>query len=610
MNRPAGAPRCAQRIEDLCAAVIRALTGDAALHYRGGRLHREGRPVPVKTEHLQVDPEVGELVSFRGAADGIALRLLRSDAGLHRSLRPEDPVERALFGLLEQLRVESLAPAAMPGVASNLYERFACWSRAFHRSRLTEGRVGLVVYTLAQMSWSRLQARPVLEETEEYIEGTRAKLVNRLGSRLVALRHARRDQAAYAKPARDVARIVARMVCDLTQQQEGNPAACDADVVLREAFAILLDFADDGDAAPDLAAPGHGTIFGEVGRAYRVYTTRYDREVAAGSLLRAAQSRKYRERLDRRIAAAGIRVGRLARLLGAVLSVSRPEGTRFGEEDGYIDGRRLAQLVSSPAERRIFTAEQRKPAADCSVGFLIDCSGSMKQFSEEVAVIVDLMVRALERCGVVTEVLGFTTGAWNGGRARRDWIANGCPRYPGRLNELCHIVFKDADRSWRRERPGIATLFKRDLFREGVDGEAIEWACTRMAGRGEERRILIVISDGCPMDSATNRANDDACLDRHLQKTVARWEARGDVELRAIGVGLDPSPYYRHSLAIDLSRGIDEQVFTDIVGLVGRPGRGANGPGWTHVASTRPESRKPRLRDSHMLGPHGNFWSG
>src|SRR5690606_8879967 len=160
-------------------------------------------------------------------------------------------------------------------------------------------------------------------------------------------------------------------------------------------------------------------------------------------------------------------------------------------------------------------------------------------FIEDIVVVIDLMVRALDRCGVVTEVLGFTTGSWNGGRARRDWIADGRPRYPGRLNEPCHMISKDAEHSWRRARGGIAVLLKGDLFREGIDGEAIDWACARMASRQEERRILIVVSDGCPMDSATSLANGDRYLDNHLQETVARHEALGEVDIRAIGIGRD-----------------------------------------------------------------------
>ncbi|MGH8848451.1 MAG: cobaltochelatase CobT-related protein, partial [Polaromonas sp.] len=209
----------------------------------------------------------------------------------------------------------------------------------------------------------------------------------------------------------------------------------------------------------------------------------------------------------------------------------------------------------------------------CQVNFLIDCSGSMRQHIESVAMLVDVFVRALEQAGVASEVLGFTTGAWNGGRAQRDWIHAGRPAHPGRLNEVCHLVFKDAHTPWRRARPDIAALLKADLFREGIDGEAVNWACARMEGHGEGRRLLIVMSDGCPMDGATNQANDANYLDHHLREVVARHEQEGRVEICGVGVGLDLSPYYSHCQALDLSASVTNEVFRDIVAMIAGRGR-------------------------------------
>jgi cobaltochelatase CobT len=192
----------------------------------------------------------------------------------------------------------------------------------------------------------------------------------------------------------------------------------------------------------------------------------------------------------------------------------------------------------------------------------------MKQHIESVAMLVDVFVRALEQAGADSEVLGFTTGAWNGGRAQRDWQRAGRPPHPGRLNERCHMVFKDADTPWRRARPGIAALLKSDLFREGIDGEAVDWACTRMALRGVNRRVLIVISDGSPMDSATALANDGHYLDQHLREVVARREQGGAVQICGVGVGLDLSPYYRRSQVLDLSGSASNEAFRDVVALI------------------------------------------
>jgi cobaltochelatase CobT len=191
----------------------------------------------------------------------------------------------------------------------------------------------------------------------------------------------------------------------------------------------------------------------------------------------------------------------------------------------------------------------------------------MKQHVEPIAVMADVLMRALEQAGVATEILGFTTSTWNGGRARQDWFAQGRPAAPGRLNEVRHLVFKKAETPWRRARRPLGALLKADLFREGVDGEAVEWACQRLLEHDRQRRILVVMSDGCPMDSATNLANDAFYLDNHLKAVIARYTQQS-IEIYGMGVGLDLSPYYPRSLAIDLSERLDNRVFDEFVQLL------------------------------------------
>lgn len=558
-----------QKVEELCAATLRALTGDADLHYRGRRLYRGETRLPLYAPHLRIDPAQDPLADCRAAADGMALRLLHSDPALHRRLCPDDPIERLIFELLEQLRVETRVPADMPGMADNLRHRFENWSRGFHRSGLTEGSIGMLLYCVAQMCWSRLTARPVLEETEEAIESMRVTLVGALGSALAGIRRHRDDQQAFGPHALAIARLVGERVRAARAVAEDDDEAAEDDA--RHGFALLLDFDQDegDDDGMATAATGTSKVFEEAALAYRVYTTRFDREVAAGRLVRAPLLREYRERLDKRIAEQAINLPRLARLLGAVLAEPHRDGWRFGEEEGRIDGRRLAQLVSSPTERRLFCREQYKPTADCVVSFLIDCSGSMRHHIEPVTMMTESLIRALEMIGARSELLGFTTGAWNGGRSFREWISHGRPPGPGRLNEVCHLVFKSADRHWRRARTDIAALLKPDLFREGIDGEAVDWACNRLLARSETRRILVVISDGCPADSATGLANDGFYLDNHLKDVVARRTREGVVEILGLGVGLDLSPFYRRSLATDMSQGLDSALFQDIVALIG-----------------------------------------
>ncbi|SDC87122.1 cobaltochelatase CobT-related protein [Paraburkholderia lycopersici] len=564
------AVRAALRREALCAAAVRALTGDAALHYRAGRLYRQLRPLPFYAPHLRTDACEDDFASLRGAADAAAQRILHSDAALHRRLCPGRPVERMLFELFEQVRCEACLPPGMPGLAQNLRHRFEAWSRACCRTGVNEDHLGILLYTVAQIVWSRVTGWPVPEEAADLIEATRAGIVPAIGAQLAGLRASRADQRAYAAHARELARRIASMLDDARAARAHDDAheAREPDDALTS-FSLWVDFDEAGADLPALAPTGESRVLAEAAEGYRAYTTQYDREIRPATLVREALLRAYRERLDERVAAHGINVARLARVLQAALAVPRADDWRFGEEDGYIDGRRLAQVVSSPAERRVFRRERLEPRGDCVVGFLIDCSGSMKAHVEPIAAMVDLFARACEQAGLACEVLGFTTLAWNGGRARADWLASGRSPHPGRLNETCHMVFKSADDSWRRARPAIAALLKTDLFREGVDGEAIEWACARLASRAEARRILVVISDGSPMDAASAQANDAFYLDNHLKEVVARHEAMRDVDVIGLGVGLDLGPYYRHCVALDFDEPLDMRTLAGLARWIG-----------------------------------------
>ncbi|WP_137891862.1 cobalt chelatase [Ramlibacter sp. 2FC] len=573
MATPQAAARHQQRVEALCAGAIRALCGDPALHFRGRRLHRGQRALPLFAPHLAPSLEQDDFASFRGAADGMALRLAHSDAALHAALSPAEPLPRLLFEMLEQLRCEALAAPQLPGLLSNLRHRHAQWSLAFHDSGLTETATGILLYTVAQVCRARVTAEPVHEATEDLIEATRMALVPRLGHALAGLRRSRFEQAAYARHALAIADAVSGMIREAGQEAGAAPGEQAPEAGRprrRQGFSLWPDLegGDGGGIATVHSADSR--VLAEAEDGYRVYTRAYDCELPAASLVRAALLREYRERLDRRIAGQGLNLARLARELKASLALPRREGWEGGQEAGHIDGRRLPQLIVSPSERRLFRIERQDPAAEGVVSFLIDCSGSMKQHVESVALLVDVFVRALEQAGLASEVLGFTTRAWNGGRAQRDWLRAGRPSHPGRLNEACHLVFKHADQPWRRARPGIAALLKADLFREGIDGEAVDWACARLAARGEPRKWLVVVSDGCPMDSATQLANDAHYLDQHLREVVARREAETGIAICGLGVGLDLSPYYRRNLAIDLQAPVDNVLLGRLAAILAR----------------------------------------
>lgn len=452
-------------------------------------------------------------------------------------------------------------------MASNLLHRFESWSLQYHHAGLTDSALGILLYTLAQICWARLNARRVVVETEDLIEATRAGIVPLIGHDLAAMKRHRDDQSAFAAAALSIARQVHAMIEDA---QTGQLRDTDDDEQDSDGAALrfLLDVDEGDDGAMAVAATGRSKVFTEADAGYRVFSTTYDREVPAASLVRPALLGELRERLDRRVIDQGINIPRLARRLASLFAHPERDGWAFGEEEGTIDGRRLAQLISSPTQRGLFYKDRYQPIPHTLFSILIDCSGSMKAHIEAVAVLVDVLARALQQAGVGTEILGFTTGAWNGGRVQRDWMAKGRPQHPGRLNELTYMVYKEADASWRRARPAIAALLKPDLFREGIDGEAIDWACARMLGRRETRRVLLVISDGCPMDTATNLANDPFYLDNHLKDVVARHEQQGEVEIYGLGVGLDLSPYYSRCLALDFSQGLDNDMVGEILRLL------------------------------------------
>ena len=569
----ASSTRHQQRVEELCGASVRALTGQHDLHFRARRLHRGTRLLPIAAPHLYPSPDAG-FGCFRGAADGLALRLLHSDAAIHRAHAPPPGAARAVFDLLEQQRVESLVTQAWPGVRSNLRHRFDQWSAAFAASDLIETSAGMLLFALAQTSRTHLTGEPVFEAAEDAIESTRAWLMQMAGQHLRLMKQQRHAQAQFAPHARALAVLLAQALIDLRGGEPDAAALADENKALG-LFTLRVDMGDESEEAAVVADHGHSRVLEEAGHHYRVFTREFDQPMEAARLARVEELRELRALLDTRIQASGLSLGRLARELQVLLAQARPDDWDSGQEEGRIDGRRLAQLVASPTERRLFRTEHLEPQARCAVTLLIDCSGSMKQHANNSSLLADVLARALEQVGVAVEVLGYTTAAWNGGRAAKAWQRAGRPPNPGRLNEVRHLVFKDARASWRRSRLGLAALQKPDLYREGVDGEAVDWACTRLramdatpSGHEMDRRLLLVLSDGSPMDTATHLANDVHYLDHHLRQVVEQQEARGGVEILGLGVGLDLSPFYSRCHALDPAAAISHATLGEVMALM------------------------------------------
>ncbi|UAL30187.1 hypothetical protein K8W59_01130 [Nocardioides rotundus] len=561
MSGSAARARTQHEVEELCGASARALAADPWLHFRSGRLHDRSGPVPGDAAHLHPDLDEDDYRSFRGAADGLALRVRDSDPRLHRAHAPEGDAAGLVYDLLEQYRVESLAPSALRGVGGNLRHRHETWVRDFLASGLAETTAGLLLFTVALVARSRLTREPVPESAEHALESTRFALAPLLGDDLARLRASVRDQAAFAP----VARLVAERVGSSAEASThaGRNSAARA---LRSRWSLFPPETDDLAPAP---LPGRRRDGGPMDD-YRVFTRSYDRVLRADAATPRIRLNRWREELDAAARDSGVGLNRLARSLADLLSDPGDPRWYGGAELGVVDPARLSLLVTSPEERRIFRTEEPVPVPDCAVTFLVDCSGSMRRNLRGLATLMDLMARALDLAWVPSELLGFSTGAWQGGRALRDWEAAGRPADPGRLAEQALLVFKDADTSWRRARPGIAGILREDWFREGLDGEAVEWALTRLRGRRATRRVLVVVSDGSPMERATALANGDHYLDDHLRAVVGAAEAAGDVAVAGLGVGLDLSPYYRHAVQLDLDEVTLPQAVRQTVALLAR----------------------------------------
>ena len=571
MNQPPRREKRQQQLEELCAATLRALSGEPRVRYRGGRLEVQERHVPVRAPHLHPDPEVEDFQAWRGVTDSLALRLKHSDQTLVRQVLPAQPIARLVFELLEQLRVESLVADSHPGVRRNLLQRFEQWSQQFLDSGQTEGHVGLLLFTLAQMSWILLCGGRAGEQIEMLIEAPRLSLLGHFGAAFGLLRRCRHAQAEFTEHALLIAAKAQELIEQLDAELLGNDERKVSEVAEKThlAFALLLDVEQDGEGDGNTSGAAQGNSRGSDNAfTYQVFNRDYDCERSAASLVRPELLKELRQRLDRRLAGQGLNLPRLAKRLGALLAAPRRDGWAFAQTDGQIDAGRLSRLIISPEQREIFRHERERPHSDCLVSLLIDNSGSMRNHIESVALLADVFSRALELAGARSEILGFTTGQWNGGRPLKRWRGMGQPANPGRLNELSHLVYKDAETSWRRARPNIAALLKSDLFREGIDGEALLWARQRLLQRDARRRILGIVSDGCPMDSATHQANQQDILDLHLKQVARQIEQEGTIELYALGAGLDLSPYYRHSLELDLSRSLDNAVFDEVLQLL------------------------------------------
>lgn len=560
-----------QQLEWLTAATLRALGRDSRLGFRGRHARAaDGSPLPWTAPHLRTEARDG-LASYRAAADGLALRHRHgTNRQHHEAHAPAGTLARTLYEWFEQLRLESLVPAHWPGVRHNLQAHFRRWTLAFHDSALIESHLGLLLFSTCQMVWSRLHRSSPPEAVLDAMEATRAGLHPLLGDELYQMSRHRQQPEHFSPASARLAVKIAGLIHDAQTAAQRFPS--DRKALQADSFFLWLDDEPEQDTPLPRAPTGDSRSWDAQQGRYRVFTRQFDQELAAASRVRAALLDEYRHRIEQRLQALSPPVARLARRLSALLARPVRADWHFQQESGQIDGRALARLVSSPMERRIFRQEAFPPRADCAISLLIDCSGSMKAHAESLALYAEIWARTAAIAQVPLEVLGFSTRSWHGGRARAQWQKEGQPAAPGRIAERLHLVFKPFETRWQRARHDFASLLKADLYREGLDGEAVSWASERLLARTEHRHILLVISDGCPMEAATQQSNDAFYLDQHLKTSVQAAMQRG-IQVIGIGLGLDLSPFYPQSLSVEPEKMLHTATLLELLQLIARPRR-------------------------------------
>ncbi|MFM8773754.1 MAG: cobaltochelatase CobT-related protein [Actinomycetota bacterium] len=553
-----------ERAEQFTAAVARAIAGDPALRFRGHLLHLGARLAPARAPHVRPSVDTQDMGDLRGAADGIALRVLHTDRDVYARFRPEGGgLEDLIYELLEQFRVEALVPDAALGMQANLHHRFETWSNDYMAEGLLENDVGLLVFAVVQVCRSRILARPIDERVNDHTEATRFGIYEVMGRDLLELRPSVGDQEAYAPHAAAIARNVAALAAETAKDDSGRPVPPSAILAMLEFNAFDRDdlAAASSDAVSRLG-PGDG---------YATFTDAYDQTLAIGDIVLPHAQQVTRAQLDDLEADHQALAAYLRRSALTLFPAPLDETWETEQEVGYLDPRLLSALATGGGTDQIFRRPTPRMRPGGAVTVLIDCSGSMKSAIPQVAVLVDLLVRALDGADVPCEVLGYTTGAWSGGRPYREWLAAGRPAHPGRLNESLNLVFKDAATSWRRSRRALSGLLWTPTFREGIDGEALEWAHSRLRAIDAQRRYLLLVCDGSPMDGATALTNDEDYLDRHLIEVVESIEADPTVHLAGLGIGHDMSTYLRRSRVVDPDRILDRETARAILGFLAQP---------------------------------------
>ncbi|MCF8506102.1 MAG: cobaltochelatase subunit CobT [Caulobacter sp.] len=530
-----------------------------------------------------------EASRIRGMADQMALRLAHHDVATHARNMPSSPVARAVFEAVEQARIEAIGANALGGVRNNLTALLEQSVERKGLSRNIEQLTMPVADAVALIMRERLTGDAPPESARALVDSFRPKLDAMASAELDQMVAAAGDQQAYGKAVRAFLRGM-ELSDDVDpsessqdeeegeedqsqtsesedgegdgETQEGSSMddsdgsdseSQDGEEQMVESDEDATEMSEDAPEMGDGAKPARPDIKDD-GRAeppYKVFTTAHDEIVGAEELCDAEELTRLRAYLDQQLASLSSVVSRLANKLQRRLMAQQNRSWSFDLEEGMLDVARLPRIITDPTAPLSFKQEEDIQFRDTVVTLLIDNSGSMRGRPIMVAAVcADILARTLERCAVKTEILGFTTRAWKGGISRDDWIKSGKPAAPGRLNDLRHIVYKAADAPWRRARRNLGLMMREGLLKENIDGEALMWAHQRLITRTEQRRILMVISDGAPVDDSTLSVNSGHYLERHLRSVITEIETKSPVELLAIGIGHDVTRYYKKAVTI------------------------------------------------------------
>ncbi len=535
-------------------------------------------------------PTKDEISVIRGHADAAALAIACHDDGLHRALAPSGGDARAVFEAIEQARVEAIGARRMEGVAANLNARM---EQRYARSRVTEeterneaplsDALSLLVRERLTGVAPPARARPLVNLWRPWIEERARTLLDRMPETLF-------DQDAFGRLARDV--LAALNLADqldqgdedeqsstegepdpnasedqddsaegqdraeLAQETRGEPDDTSEETMEDQEDGATDQLDRDSEAADlprrsDPWRPNSSVLDDPEAFGYKVFTQAFDEIVTADELCDTDELDRLRAFLDKQLSALHGAVARLANRLQRRLLAQQNRGWDFDLDEGVLDAARLARVIIDPMHALTFKQERDTDFRDTVVTLLLDNSGSMRGRPIMVAACcADILARTLERCGVKVEILGFTTRAWKGGHSREAWLNAMKPTLPGRLNDLRHIIYKAADTPWRRARRNLGLMMREGLLKENIDGEALAWAHQRLLARPEQRRILMMISDGAPVDDSTLSVNSGSYLEKHLRKVITEIETHSPVELLAIGIGHDVTRYYRRAVTI------------------------------------------------------------